>query len=95
MAPEVLQQTKNGKKADIWSFGCVLVELITGKMPWYNLKFENPIAAIMKIATSNEIPEIGVAISELFKDFIGKCLCREREKRWSVDQLLEHEFLRE
>lgn len=94
MAPEVVNQTKYGKKSDIWSFGCVLIEMVTGKMPWENHHFENPIVAIMKIGTSNEIPEIPIGISKELKRFIEKCLVRDQNKRAGVDELLNDEFIK-
>lgn len=37
MAPEVVKQTAYTKKADIWSVGCLVVEMLTGEHPWPNL----------------------------------------------------------
>jgi serine/threonine protein kinase len=41
MAPEVLSSTGEGYdvKVDIWSVGCVAVEMWTGKRPWHPLPF--------------------------------------------------------
>jgi mitogen-activated protein kinase kinase kinase len=37
MAPEVVKQTSYTRKADIWSLGCLVVEMISGTHPWANL----------------------------------------------------------
>lgn len=36
MAPEVVSKTGHSYPADIWSFGCVLIEMYTGIPPWAN-----------------------------------------------------------
>jgi serine/threonine protein kinase len=37
MAPEVVKQSIYTKKADIWSVGCLIVEMLTGDHPWAQL----------------------------------------------------------
>lgn len=37
MAPEVVKQTIYTSKADIWSVGCLVVEMLTGTHPWAEL----------------------------------------------------------
>jgi len=37
MAPEVVKQTGHSSKADIWSVGCLVVEMLTGSHPWPDL----------------------------------------------------------
>ena len=46
MAPEVVKQTGHTKKADIWSVGCLVVEMLTGEHPWAQL---NQMQAIFKV----------------------------------------------
>eukprot|EP00931_Biecheleriopsis_adriatica_P007106 TRINITY_DN10841_c0_g1_i2.p1 TRINITY_DN10841_c0_g1~~TRINITY_DN10841_c0_g1_i2.p1 ORF type:complete len:355 (+),score=59.55 TRINITY_DN10841_c0_g1_i2:69-1067(+) len=51
VAPEVLKGSGYGRKADIWSLGCVMIEMATAKHPWGS--FDNPMAAMCKIAMSD------------------------------------------
>merc|ERR1719313_2291470 len=91
MAPEVMNQQVYGRKADIWSLGCLLLEMATGKQPW-GLNFDNPMAAMCKIAMSNETPPIPDFLSEDCQDFARKCLQRDPKVRPHCSELLEHPF---
>lgn len=58
MAPEVIkgtQKTDGWIKADIWSLGCTIVEMVTAKLPY--AQYNNPMTAMYRIA-SGEIPQI-------------------------------------
>ena len=76
-APEVL--SRDGEydcKIDIWSLGCVIIEMATGKPPWSELKFENPFRALFHIGNSGSHPEIPRRMSEMGKDFLRQCFQR-------------------
>ncbi len=94
MAPEVIKQTKYGTKSDVWSFGCTILEMVTGKPPWFGYNFDNSIAAIMKIGLSDEIPAIPEELSANLRDFLVECLQRNPEKRPNVKNLLDHQFIK-
>lgn len=49
MAPEVVKQTSYTSKADIWSLGCLVVEMLTGIHPWANL---TQMQAIFRVSLS-------------------------------------------
>lgn len=38
MAPELLKQETHGRKIDVWSLGCCLIEMATAQHPWPNCK---------------------------------------------------------
>merc|ERR1712066_1182262 len=91
MAPEVIKSTGYGRKADIWSFGCVMVEMGSAKSPWG--RFDNPMAAMCKISMGNATPPVPEQLSNECKDFIRLCLQRDKDARPNAEQLLQHRFI--
>jgi len=51
MAPEVVKQSGHTSKADIWSVGCLVVEMFTGEHPWAQL---TQMQAIFKVSFLNK-----------------------------------------
>ncbi|KAJ4907407.1 mitogen-activated protein kinase kinase kinase 14 [Raphanus sativus] len=90
MAPEVIRGEYQGPESDVWSLGCTVVEMLTGKPAWEDDGFDS----LSRIGFSNESPVIPAGVSELCRDFLEKCLRRDRRQRWSCGQLLEHPFVR-
>jgi len=91
MAPEVIVNTGYGRKADIWSFGCVAIEMATAAAPWG--KFDNPMVAMMKIGMSKDTPPVPSSISENAQDFIRSCVQRDKTLRPTASTLLQHSFV--
>lgn len=92
MAPEVLRNEGLDFAADIWSLGCMVIEMATGRAPWGN-KISNAAATLLKIACSNEKPHFPTQFSKKGFDFLAKCLERKPEKRLSAEELLNHPFI--
>ncbi|WZZ29887.1 hypothetical protein YC2023_013288 [Brassica napus] len=57
MAPEVLRNESANEKSDIYSFGVVLWELATGKIPWETLNSMQVIGAVGFMNQRLEIPK--------------------------------------
>lgn len=93
MAPEVLRNERLDFVSDIWSLGCAVIEMATGKPPNWDVEISNPMAAIMKIACGNEKPQFPRKFSETGLDFLAKCLERDYRKRWRAEELLKHPFV--
>lgn len=96
MAPEVIhsmvEDQKQGysAKVDIWSLGCVVLEMFAGQRPWLN---EAVISAIYKIGKTKLAPPIPDDISQEAKDFLDKCFTINSDERPTASKLLEHEFM--
>jgi len=91
MAPEVMRQSGYGRKADIWSLGCVIIEMATAAQPWGS--FDNHLAAMVRIAMSDETPEIPKHLSPLCQEVISRCTRRSPQERPCAWQLLAHDFV--
>jgi mitogen-activated protein kinase kinase kinase 3 len=55
MAPEVFEE-KYSSKADIWAFGCVAYQMVTGLPPWKDKGYNNPISLFNYIKRTNGPP---------------------------------------
>ncbi|XP_076893946.1 mitogen-activated protein kinase kinase kinase 18-like [Bidens hawaiensis] len=89
MAPEVIRGEYIGPESDVWSLGCTVIEILTGKPAWQDRGADT----IRQIGYSDEVPEIPSRVPEDLRDFLEKCLKRNPSERWSCDQLLQHPFL--
>ncbi|XP_059653648.1 mitogen-activated protein kinase kinase kinase 17-like [Cornus florida] len=92
MAPEVLRNEGLDFAADIWSLGCTVIEMATGRPPWGDV-VSNPMAAVLKIACSDGVPQFPVHFSKQGLDFLAKCLERNPKRRWTSEELLNHPFV--
>ncbi|KAM3145606.1 hypothetical protein pb186bvf_002380 [Paramecium bursaria] len=88
MAPEMINQEKLTSATDIWSFGCLILEMIKGKV--WDQDFDNPISAILQISEGAQ-PQIPKSCSAKLQEFIKSCFC---EPRASISQLKSHPFLK-
>ena len=76
---------------DVWSFGCIIVEMITGNLPW---TFSN-LKDLRDKLLSGETPNIPENISSMGKNFLMKCFARDPNQRWTARMLLSHPYLRQ
>lgn len=92
MAPEVItrnDQEGHGRAADIWSVGCVVIEMVSGKRPWHELESNYQIMFKVGMGVSPPIPE---NLGEEGKDFLSHCLDHDPSSRWTAVALRDHPF---
>ncbi|KAH9982562.1 kinase-like domain-containing protein [Lactifluus volemus] len=94
MAPEVVNTGKRGynAKVDIWSVGCVVLEMWAGERPW---RREEAMAVIVKLYSSKQAPPIpsGITLSSQADDFRTKCFAINPDERPSAAELRRHPYL--
>ncbi|KAF7904549.1 hypothetical protein EAF00_001883 [Botryotinia globosa] len=90
MAPEVVKQTAYTRKADIWSLGCLVIEMMTGTHPFPDC---SQLQAIFKIGGARISPTVPDEASSDAKIFLASTFEVEHTKRPSADELLLSPFL--
>jgi serine/threonine protein kinase len=92
MAPEVILGTQYSFPADIWSVGITAVELAEGSPPYMEL---TPQKAMIEISERGFPGYRFPAMHSVeFCDFVSHCAIRNPEERWTIDQLIEHPFVK-
>ncbi|KAK2465312.1 hypothetical protein APHAL10511_002666 [Amanita phalloides] len=89
MAPEVIEQIGATTASDIWSVGCVVIELLEGHPPYHNL---SPMPALFRIV-QDDCPPIPEGASPIVKDFLYHCFQKDCNLRISAKKLLRHPWM--
>ena len=79
MAPEQAKGREADKRSDIWAFGCVLYEMLTGRRPFDGEDITDTLANVLKIdpdwsALPSEIPPA-------IRTLLQSCLTKDRRRR--------------
>jgi Tol biopolymer transport system component/tRNA A-37 threonylcarbamoyl transferase component Bud32 len=75
MAPEQARGRPADKRADIWAFGCVLFEMLTGRRPFEGDDVTETLAAVVM-----KDPDVSAAPPE-FRRLLEKCLHKDPRRR--------------
>ncbi|KAJ3332329.1 hypothetical protein HDU76_000609, partial [Blyttiomyces sp. JEL0837] len=89
MAPEVIKSKGYSAKVDIWSLGCVTLEMLTGNHPWRQL---DEMQTMWRLGKENAPPVPEVGLSEGAREFLGQCFVIEPDERPTAVELLEIPF---
>ncbi|KIO24855.1 hypothetical protein M407DRAFT_76460 [Tulasnella calospora MUT 4182] len=91
MAPEVIELKGASTASDIWSLGCTVVELLTGKPPYSEI--DNTLAVMFRIVEDDKAP-IPDGCSETLRDFLAQCFRKDPDQRPTAESLFEHPWLK-
>ena len=96
MAPEQLEAKDTDARSDLFAFGAVVYEMVTGRKAFEGVSQASLIAAIM---TSEPPPmaESQPMISPALEHVVKRCLAKDPDERWQTarDLMLELEWLGE
>jgi len=93
MAPEVIIDNPDsggyGRKADIWSFGCTVLEMATAEKPWgRNVLQQDFLLVVCHIASDPNLPDIHEWVPDWCRELIELCVRRAPDTRPDTRQLL-------
>ncbi|KAL3279949.1 hypothetical protein HHI36_017455 [Cryptolaemus montrouzieri] len=94
MAPEVFTRNMNeghGRAADIWSVGCVVVEMSSGKRPWWQYDSNYQIMFKVGMGQSPDPPD---NLIDEGLDFLELCFKFDPRERATAHELLDHNFIK-
>lgn len=95
--PQQIKGEPYGFKADVWALGITAIELTEGKPPHSELTSMRAMIVIprqppMKLKGRTN-PFTKQPHSDVFADFVDRCLQHAEEDRATVEELLQHEFI--
>ncbi|CAA7037970.1 unnamed protein product [Microthlaspi erraticum] len=88
MSPESVSHGETGRGLDLWSLGCVVLEMYTGKRPWWHKNYD---LEDLKNCYEPLIPSDLPCDAKLF---LMTCFAPEPEERKDALTLLRYSFLR-
>lgn len=91
MAPEVIELKGVTVKADIWSLACTIIELLTGKPPYYDML---AMSAMFRIV-EDDCPPIPDKCSPHLNDLLVQCFNKDATKRPTAEMLFEHKWVQQ
>ncbi|XP_076956617.1 uncharacterized protein LOC143631878 isoform X2 [Bidens hawaiensis] len=78
MAPEIIRNEQADEKSDVYSYGVVLWEILTDKIPWDDL---NPMQVIAAVGFMNRRLEIPKDMDPLWATLIESSWCSDQQSR--------------
>jgi serine/threonine protein kinase len=89
MSPENIRDQTYSEKSDVWSFGALLVEIITGGDPFLGIAPVECAAWIRSgVATPLNYVPLGISVPDWVLNLIGRCFTYGPEQRPSFDEIV-------
>ncbi|CAH9123611.1 unnamed protein product [Cuscuta epithymum] len=86
MAPEMIKRKSYGRKVDVYSFGLILWEMVTGFIPYEDM---TSVQAAFAVVNKNTRPTIPMDCPPSMKTLIEQCWCLQPDKRPEFSQIVK------
>ncbi|KAL6627240.1 hypothetical protein ACP70R_030966 [Stipagrostis hirtigluma subsp. patula] len=89
MAPEMIKRKAYNRKVDVYSFGLLLWEMVSGRIPYENL---TPLQVAYAVANRNLKPTLPPECPAALRPLIERCCALQPDKRpdfWQIVEVLE------
>ncbi|ORX54014.1 hypothetical protein DM01DRAFT_1335866 [Hesseltinella vesiculosa] len=93
MSPEAITGEDAGRNGsmDIWSLGCCVLQMVTGRHPWS--MFDNEWTVMYHVVTTHPTLPTSQQMSKAGIHFLGQCFIHEAKLRPSAHELLQHPWI--
>jgi len=91
LAPELWENKKYSKKADVWSVGVLLYEMLALKRPYTAQNMRG----LMEKVLEGKFPPTPSHYSKEMQGLVAFILDRDPDKRPSMSQILQHSYMKE
>ncbi|XP_059624772.1 mitogen-activated protein kinase kinase kinase 20-like [Cornus florida] len=93
LSPEAVVDNIQEPPSDIWALGCIVLEMLTGKLPWDTKEDQDAESLLCQIGKGCTLPIIPSNISKEGRDFLKGCFVRTAKFRLTAEMLLNHPFI--
>ena len=80
MSPEQARGKPVDKKTDVWAFGCVLYEMLTGKAAFHGEDVTEILAAVVKSGVNMDL--LPANLHPRISEVLNRCLQKDQKKRY-------------
>jgi hypothetical protein len=91
MSPEQLRGADADARSDVWAFGCVLYQMLTGRAP-FDRESETAIGAAILETEPAPLSTLARGVPPSLQRVVDRCLAKAPEDRWQSAADLRHEL---
>ena len=88
MSPEQAKGRVADKRSDIWSFGCVLFEMLTGQKAFAGEDVSETLASILR--ADPDLTKLPPQVPQRLRTIIDGCLRKDRKQRFADIAVVQH-----